>query len=359
MLLVTLVVATLGPLSVVGHGNLMWPPSWFDPNGTIGLSPGGFMQGGLPEDVYSWPNSPIMWFTNHTFIPGEATLDPSLITVPDFHGDAYTTWEKANCLNPGGLSQVDYNICRDWYPVNPAKNPWMAPGSAPVFSPCGTAGGNPYGCGVWPGAKTGESGEMDSCLWGGYSFGVDALDIDWKDAVYTEWARGEKAKVGWGIRANHGGGYSYRLCKVGQDGPGGVTEECFQQTPLKFASENSWVQYGWDESRRVDFKAKRTTEGTFPPGSEWTMNPIPVCNSTDMGWMEPDCPEGFEFAPHGTGLHGTGESAWYEGPMFRWTLMDEVVVPEDLEPGEYVLSFRWDCEATPQIWNGCSNIVIF
>merc|ERR1711890_38354 len=127
MLLVTLVVATLGPLSVVGHGNLMWPPSWFDPNGTIGLSPGGFMQGGLPEDVYSWPNSPIMWFTNHTFIPGEATLDPSLITVPDFHGDAYTTWEKANCLNPGGLSQVDYNISETGIQLTQPRTPGWHP----------------------------------------------------------------------------------------------------------------------------------------------------------------------------------------------------------------------------------------
>ena len=30
----------------------------------------------------------------------------------------------------------------------------------------------------------------------------------------------------------------------------------------------------------------------------------------------------------------------------------------DIEPGEYVLSFRWDCEQTPQIWNGCSDITI-
>ena len=26
-------------------------------------------------------------------------------------------------------------------------------------------------------------------------------------------------------------------------------------------------------------------------------------------------------------------------------------------PGEYVLSFRWDCEQTPQIWAGCSDII--
>ena len=52
--------------------------------------------------------------------------------------------------------------------------------------------------------------------------------IDLKDAVFTDWVRGDKAKVGWGLKANHGGGYSYRLCPVGEGGPGDVTEDCFQ-----------------------------------------------------------------------------------------------------------------------------------
>ena len=55
-------------------------------------------------------------------------------------------------------------------------------------------------------------------------------------------------------------------------------------------------------SKYFDFKANRTTEGTYPAGSEWTMLPIPVCNSTDMGWLNNDCLNGFEFEPRGTGL---------------------------------------------------------
>ena len=42
-------------------------------------------------------------------------------------------------------------------------------------------------------------------------------------------------KVGWGILANHGGGYSYRLCRVGEQ----LTEECFQKTPLRSVYEGS------------------------------------------------------------------------------------------------------------------------
>lgn len=43
-------------------------------------------------------------------------------------------------------------------------------------------------------------------------------------------------KVAWGIAANHGGGYQYRLCPADAD----PTEECFQKTPLDFVGEDSW-----------------------------------------------------------------------------------------------------------------------
>ena len=61
-----------------------------------------------------------------------------------------------------------------------------------------------------------------------------------------------------------------------------------------------------------------------------------------MGWLNPDCLNGFEFPPRGTGLHGLGETVWAPGAVFfQWTLMDEVEVPANLVPGEYVLSFRY------------------
>ena len=67
-----------------------------------------------------------------------------------------------------------------------------------------------------------------------------------------------------------------------------------------------------------------TTEGTTPKHSEWAK--IDVHSN-----------------PH-------------EGDA--WAFKDLVEVPEDLEPGDYVLSFRWDCQHTPQVWNSCSNIKI-
>ena len=55
------------------------------------------------------------------------------------------------------------------------------------------------------------------------------ITVIFKGAVTTTWRQGGIEKVGWGILANHGGGYSYRLCRAGEQ----LTEECFQKTPLR------------------------------------------------------------------------------------------------------------------------------
>ena len=167
----------LGPLLVASHGNMVWPPTWFDPDGKDGLRPGGV---GLSE------NLPMMWFSNWTLIPEdqEATLDPLFFTVPDFHGDAWSIWDRVNCLAIEGLH---YDVCKAWYPINPARNPWMAPGTAPVFSPCGWGGGNPEGCGGVPYGQ--------ECPGGGYSIGFDSRSVVWNDTVSTEWIRGSAAEV--------------------------------------------------------------------------------------------------------------------------------------------------------------------
>ena len=42
----------------------------------------------------------------------------------------------------------------------------------------------------------------------------------------------------------------------------------------------------------------------------------------------------------------------------HWAFKDLVQVPENLATGEYVLSFRWDCQQSPQVWNSCATIQI-
>merc|ERR1711865_115208 len=41
-----------------------------------------------------------------------------------------------------------------------------------------------------------------------------------------------------------------------------------------------------------------------------------------------------------------------------YALEDGLVVPLDIASGEYVLSYRWDCEMTSQIWQSCADITI-
>ena len=131
-------------------------------------------------------------------------------------------------------------------------------------------------------------------------------------------------KVAWHLDANHVGGYAFRLCKMPVGGRSELTEECFQQNHLDFVGDHQWVEFNEKPDERVELPAVRTREGTFPPNSQWAKSPIEY--------------------------NGERNSASH--------IFDYVEVPVDLVPGQYVLSFRWDCQATPQIWNACANINI-
>ena len=37
---------------------------------------------------------------------------------------------------------------------------------------------------------------------------------------------------------------------------------------------------------------------------------------------------------------------------------DMVVVPSNLPAGDYVLGYRYDCEATAQVWSNCADITL-
>lgn len=138
----------------------------------------------------------------------------------------------------------------------------------------------------------------------------------------------------------------------------GLTEECFQKTVLDFAGDTQWVQYGADTSTRKGFPALRTKTGTFPAGSQWTRNPIPACKGYGGGAPAAGgrC-TGPQFTPplpglYGFGLPGVGESA------FTFSVIDKLQLPASIKPGAYVLSFRYDCEQTSQVWNSCADILI-
>ena len=314
-----------------GHGNMVIPFVWWDKE-QIGMERGmqcvsGFSIKDLPAGPGAGTNC--LWFTNDTFIPHSPTLDNSLRTYRDESIPGY------------GPNPLDYT----------RHNPWRSPGSAHVHSPCGVAGGNPDGCPI--GAPRGEGFD---CPGGGWSHGPNAEHYPFSDIPITKWSVGSIVEVAWGIIANHGGGYSYRLCKVPEEGTGYLTEECFQQTPLDFVGEKQWVQYGQDIDSRVEFFANRTNKGTYPKGSQWTKNPIPACYRVDGGFFSPECDE-LQFPEPAPGLSGFGNTIKDpSSPRFKFHIVDKIQIPSHLEPGNYVISFRWDCEQTPQIWNACGSI---
>lgn len=322
---------------VIGHGNMVLPYTWFDAGGHIGQFPGGQCWAGADLPGLEGKGAACLWYNNWTVIPGEATLDPQLRTYRD----------ENNYFE---------------------KNPWRSPGSAPVFSPCGVGGGNPLGC---PEGESYSPGQY--CPGGGYAFGPNAQDYEFPDVMTTEWKLGSVVEAAWAIVANHGGGYSYRLCKIPEEGVSHITEECFKKTSLDFDGDFQWVQFGEDKNNRTQFNANRTREGTNPPGSQWTKNPIPACSGNsgdshdlDGGFYDPNCPKGTQFPSPGDGLMGWGQSQDEEGHgdypgqivTFHWSIVDTLLVPSDLEPGEYVLSWRWDCEQSPQVWATCANVKI-
>lgn len=267
----------------------------------------------LPEDTEfsnvtggKSPDCMNYWYSNRVQIPGEATL-PEELSQPE-----------VTCTKQAGADE------------RYKKFPWMAPGTAPMYGSCGTLGGEPLGCNL-----DGEGNFGDCCNTNGkcgtFALGDNAENYDWPNAAITEWKAGSIQEVAWYVSANHAGGYSYRMCKMPEGGVTELTEECFQENTLEFAGDVQWVEYAADRNTgyRTELVALQTTEGTFPAGSMWRANPL-----------FPPTEEG------GSWDYGDGH------------VIDNVKVPDDLQPGAYVLSFRWDCKCSPQIWTACANIKV-
>ena len=467
-------------VGVESHGSMIYPPprsahgQKFDGRNKCGCA-------STPEGCYSNASAP-GYYCGLGCI-GEACLYYQIgcyQSCPECSYEGKTLYpvpedlkKAGNCPVPpaptlGGGSKEKEHALRTYNIDNLSKrgdwtrwNPWRSPGTAgrgnPKFQPCGVnSGSNPS----FP----------DPPAHGQPQF---ANGTDLPATSTTTWKLGSVVDAEWSIYANHGGGYSYRLCKKSEGK--GVTEECFQQTPLNFANDVTTIKY-YDGTREpFDIKATTTDIGTWPKGSQWRKNPIPMCNC-DIGvgcsnegkasaskslpghavemienefmkdiqgkhctsvkrsqcgditgqntclscspYSAYDCeqccpglervskagyswcvkkgskpsgggkcsdtnPRGCYFLPYNktylnkgqkTPLCETGlmfPSAWddgygngygeggYEGyGSFMFTLTDKLQVPNNIEAGNYSLSWRWDCEQTPQVWNSCADVVI-
>lgn len=311
--------------------------------------------------------------------------------------------EDAGCEAQQGKATLPDYARTVWYPDGVTLmedcgiTPWCAPGSAPVFSPCGIAGGD-----TTPGAP-GAGGEPPPR----HKQGEDGLGLKVRPEK-TTWKAGSVVEASWALIANHGGGYQYRLCKS-KPLP---TEECFQQMPLRFADDKIYIQWvpstngqylsfdpsptrhfvAPDPANRTAIPAVDVREGTVPAGSTWRRNPIPACKTMALGAFGFDCgsgagtrPDDYQFPPAipdamrpGQWLGGFGAGGCYGEPYgmgcqqppdfgnrtdklwektFQFNVVDKLIVP-NVPVGHYTLSFRWDCEQTAQIWATCADIEI-
>jgi hypothetical protein len=41
-----------------------------------------------------------------------------------------------------------------------------------------------------------------------------------------------------------------------------------------------------------------------------------------------------------------------------YSIVDRVVVPSNIQVGDYLLSWRWDSEQSPQIWQNCADVLV-
>jgi len=224
-------------------------------------------------------------------------------------------------------------------------NPWRAPGNAPVFDPCGKAGGSNLDQGQGGEAKYvatrfAKQGDLGAVL------PAAPTGIVWK--------AGGIVTTKWSIRANHGGGYQFRLCPAGQL----ITEACFRETPLDFAATTHLLE--WRSSAHFPLNTPDGSEyinGTFvrdgvePAGSTWAMNPLPYSNQDAEPEFQPPCAETVDRTKSDTGRCSGRDP-------FNTNIVDALRVPAGLSPGPYVLQLRWDCEKSAQIWTNCADIEV-
>lgn len=159
-------------------------------------------------------------------------------------------------------------------------NPFCAPGSAPVFNPCGVAGGDAAE------GSPGNGGDPPP----GYKQGADGRELAELPGPKKIWKRGSHVNASWAVIANHGGeffkwpvilqfalhpymyeltmlllrsgGYQYRLCRK-IDGYE-ATEECFQKHPMEFAETYQYIDYCDSNNQYPPYNSN---SGAFAPCS--------------------------------------------------------------------------------------------
>merc|ERR1712194_701608 len=91
-----------------------------------------------------------------------------------------------------------------------------------------------------------------------------------------------------------------------------------------------------------------------PPGQTQFPEPMPGLS----GFFDSYQSCGARNKSHGQLGDGPYEVPCSNATFLEVNVVDHVQIPADLEPGNYLLSWRWDCEQTYQVWQNCADVTI-
>lgn len=269
------------------------------------------------------------WFCGSIASPVNCTTEPAMPSIPE---EMYS-------------SPPEFAWGGGTYPSNPCpgcnKIPWRSAGSSVPASPCG----------VFENDHSKDGRSLPQTL------------------PRIEWISGETAVVAHSISANHGGGYSWRLCPASVDlSDPQKAEDCFRQHPLSFADDSHTIHWSGNLTNWPDkpIPAKQTSSGTTPSGSMWRRNPIPSLEFCGVSACK--CPPGWEapcpaFEPPCDSCWGgvvDAQAGAGNSHHEDFEVQDTVRVPH-FAWGDYTLQWRWDTESLPgyqQVWTNCADITI-
>ena len=375
--------AALNVKLVAGHASVIMPPSR---NAVDGLLPGTPWSNGKSPPTgsimpYSSPcvngsdscsnGQASFWFSQGCTI-GCASCTGNGSRIPNFDHCPETggaVWPKN--LAPSLILAPEYRTTNletvagsveDFYRFNP----WRAPGQAPVYDSCGMAGGSTvarFNAGEYNTTIYAKQGDLGSKTLKPLPSG-------------TVWRRGDVVRTRFQQSANHGGGYIYRLCPA----KAALTEECFNKIPLQFAKDaTQWVRYA-DASKDVEIDARIVKHGG---GKGWMRWPNPNYNEGQCDYVLPkgkhcsdhcpgcvaplyaadaacpcNCDKQYPGLPAGNVDNQTWPRPMPGNPDRDFSIEDRLIVPLEMDAGEYVLGWRWDAEMTSQIWQSCSDVTV-
>ena len=83
--------------------------------------------------------------------------------------------------------------------------------------------------------------------------------------------------------------------------------------------------------------------------------------ATDVSSSSPPLAPDNPWRAPGSEFHAPDDNrheGWCSGDWTLGMVSDKLVIPDDLKPGKYVVSWRWDCEETAQVWQNCADVNI-